>query len=131
MENMKIAILPNLYLKENGTFDKDKAFELSGKIAGVCYDKEGFEHLLKEDIENTKKRINNTLNNGHHSVYDHIMINFNIKGIPKILAMVLNNEHQYTTSEKSGRYTNVTYNNSISNLLKNSLDLVISKLLRI
>lgn len=113
MKNMKIAILPNLYLKENGTFDKEKAFELSGKIAGVCYDKEGFEHLLKEDIENTKKRINNTLNNGHHSVYDHIMINFNIKGIPKILAMVLNNEHQYTTSEKSGRYTNVTYNNSI------------------
>ncbi len=113
MENMKIAILPNLFLKENGTFDKDKAFELSGKIAGVCYDKEGFEHLLKEDIENTKKRINNTLDNGHHSVYDHIMINFNIKGIPKILAMILNNEHQYTTSEKSGRYTNVTYNNSI------------------
>ena len=67
MENMKIAILPNLYLKENGTFDKDKAFELSGKIAGVCYDKEGFEHLLKEDIENTKKRINNTLNNATYA----------------------------------------------------------------
>ena len=50
MENMKIAILPNLYLKENGTFDKAKAFALSRKIAGACYDKEGFEHLLKEDI---------------------------------------------------------------------------------
>ena len=48
-----------------------------------------------------------TLNNGHHSVYDHINISFNLQNIPKILAMVLNNEHQYTTSEKSARYTPV------------------------
>ena len=49
-----------------------------------------------------------TLNNGHHSVYDHTYINFNIQNIPKILAMVLNNEKQYTTSEKSARYTKIT-----------------------
>lgn len=48
-----------------------------------------------------------TLNNGHHSVYDHINLSFNLQNIPKILAMVLNNEHQYTTSEKSVRYTSV------------------------
>lgn len=108
---MKTKILQNFFLKEDGTFDLKNALLFSGRIAGVCYDKEGFEHLEKEDISNTQKRINNTLENDHHSVYDHIMINFNIVGIPKILAMVLNNEHQYTTSEKSARYTDVTYKN--------------------
>lgn len=108
---MKAKILQNFFLKEDGTFDLENALLFSGRIAGVCYDKEGFEHLEKEDISNTQKRINNTLENDHHSVYDHIMINFNIVGIPKILAMVLNNEHQYTTSEKSARYTDVTYKN--------------------
>jgi len=105
--NMKIEILPNLYLKEDGTFDKEKALNLCGKIAGVCYDKEGFNHLENEELEKTNKRINMTLNNGHHSVYDHIFISFNLQNIPKMLAMVLNNEKQYTTSEKSARYTPV------------------------
>ena len=112
MERMEITILPNYFLNENGTFNLEEALNLCGKIAGVCYDKEGFEHLKIEKQEKTDKRIKNTLENGHHSVYDHIMINFNLKGIPKILAMVLNNEHQYTTSEKSGRYTCVTYKNN-------------------
>lgn len=102
---MKIDILPNYFLKSDGTFDKDGAIQLSGKIAGVCYDKEGFAHLKNESEKKTMRRVDMTLNNGHHSVYDHILINFNLQNIPKILAMVLNNEHQYTTSEKSARYT--------------------------
>ena len=105
--NIKIGILPNQFLNSNGTFNKKEAIKLSGKIAGVCYDKEGFSHLENEPEEKTIKRVNLTLNNGHHSVYDHININFNLENIPKILAMVLNNEHQYTTSEKSARYTPV------------------------
>lgn len=104
---IKVGILPNQFLKSDGTFDKQEAIKLSGKIAGVCYDKEGFLHLLNEPIEKTMRRVDMTLNNGHHSVYDHIQINFNIQNIPKILAMVLNNEHEYTTSEKSARYTPV------------------------
>ena len=105
--NIKIGILPNQYRKENGTFDKNEAIKLSGKIAGVCYDKEGFEHLENEPEEKTQRRINMTLNNGHHSVYDHIRLSLNLQNIPKILAMVINNEHDYTTSEKSARYTPV------------------------
>jgi len=108
---IKVGILPNQFLKTNGTFDKDEAIKLSGKIAGVCYDKEGFTHLEKEPVEKTMRRVDMTLNNGHHSVYDHIMISFNLQNIPKILAMVLNNEHQYTTSEKSARYTPVVRQN--------------------
>lgn len=106
--NTRIDILPTIaFLKEDGTFDKDAALNLSGKIAGVCYDKEGFNHLVNEPVEKTNRRIDMTLNNGHHSVYDHINISFNLQNVPKMLAMVINNEHQYTTSEKSARYTPV------------------------
>ena len=104
---IKVGILPNQFLKSDGTFDKDNAIKLSGKIAGVCYDKEGFAHLENEPEEKTMRRVDMTLNNGHHSVYDHISISFNLQNLPKMLAMVLNNEHQYTTSEKSARYTPV------------------------
>ncbi|MEG0826591.1 MAG: FAD-dependent thymidylate synthase [Bacilli bacterium] len=110
MEKIKINILPNLFLNPDGTFDKERAINLCGKIAGVCYDKEGFSHLEKEPLEKTNNRIKMTLNNGHHSVYDHISISFNCQNIPKILAMILNNEHQYTTSEKSARYTPIQRN---------------------
>ena len=104
---LKVDILPNQFLNKDETFNKDEAIKLAGKIAGVCYDKEGFAHLENEPEEKTTRRINLTLSNGHHSVYDHITINFNFQNIPKILAMVLNNEHQYTASEKSARYTPV------------------------
>ena len=106
--NTRIDILPTItFLKDDGTFDKEAALNLSGKIAGVCYDKEGFNHLVNEPVEKTNRRIDMTLNNGHHSVYDHINISFNLQNVPKMLAMVINNEHQYTTSEKSARYTPV------------------------
>ncbi len=104
---MEIELLPNKFLLDNGKFDKKKALNLCGKIAGICYSQHGFEVLKDEDEKKTNSRIDRTINNGHHSVYDHIMINLNIKKLPKILAMVLNNEHQYTTSEKSARYTKV------------------------
>ena len=39
---IKVGILPNQFLKVDGTFDKEKAIQLSGKIAGICYDEEGF-----------------------------------------------------------------------------------------
>lgn len=107
MENLKINFVDEQFLKRDGIFDKDTAFTLGGRIAGVCYDKEGYDNLLKEPLNKTQKRIEITLNNGHHSVYDHVNIRFNIQNIPKILAMVINNEKQYSTSEKSGRYTPV------------------------
>ncbi len=109
-KNIKVDILPNYYLREDGSFNLDEALKICGKIAGVCYDKEGFKHLQNEPIERTERRIKMTLENGHHSVYDHIMISFELQNIPKMLAMVLNNEHEYTTSEKSARYTPVVRN---------------------
>lgn len=112
---MKIELIKNsVFVKEDGTFDLEKALELSGKFAGECYSKEGYFKLRNEALEKTKGRIDLTINNGHHSVYDHNNVTMEIVDIPKMLAMVLNNEKQYTTSEKSLRYTQVTNNNGIS-----------------
>lgn len=104
---MKINIAKSYYQDEFGNNDLENSLLLCGKFAGVCYDKFGYDHIKNEETQKTLKRIELTKNNGHHSVYDHVYISFNISEAPKILAMVLNNEHQYTTSEKSARYTKI------------------------
>lgn len=107
-EKIKIGIVnPNPFLNEDGTYNKKKAILLGGKIAGECYDKEGFDHINQEPVEKTMRRVDLTLNNGHHSVYGHEVIKFNLQNVPKALAMMINNEKEYTTAEKSARYTPV------------------------
>ena len=102
---IKVNIAKAYFEDEEGKLDLDSSLMLSGKFAGVCYDQEGYNHLKDEAEEKTRRRISLTKDNGHHSVYDHIYMSLNITNIPKILAMVLNNEKEYTTSEKSARYT--------------------------
>jgi hypothetical protein len=67
--------------------------------------RENFDVPLNEKPEITARRINLTKQSGHHSVYDHSYITLCIEDAPKLLAMLLNNEKMYTTSEKSARYT--------------------------
>ncbi|MGE5455554.1 MAG: FAD-dependent thymidylate synthase [Ignavibacteriales bacterium] len=108
---MKVELLPNTpFLKRNEAgeiigFDLKEAISFSAKIAGECYEPDGWSKLKNEPIEQTNKREKITIENEHHSVYDHVNITFEIVNIPKILVMILNNEKQYNTSEKSGRYT--------------------------
>lgn len=71
--------------------------------ARVCYTKKDFENVIEEEDKN--KLTERLVNSGHHSVIEHNKINFYFEGIPKMLAMVLNNERPYATSEKSARYT--------------------------
>lgn len=113
-KDIDIKILPNYFLNSDGTYNREAAINFGGRIAGICYDKEGYSHLENEKEEKTIRRVNMTINNGHHSVYGHTSISFDIKNLPKALAMVLNNEHEYTTSEKSLRYTPVINNDVIS-----------------
>lgn len=112
---MEIKLVKNsVFVREDGTYDLDAAINLSGKFAGECYSQYGLVTLLNEPLNKTEKRVEITINNGHHSVYDHNNVTMEIVGIPKMLAMVLNNEKQYTTSEKSLRYTQIISNNGIS-----------------
>ena len=83
----------------------EEAIKFSGTEAGVCYMPDDIDALLNEDEQKTNKRASMTMSSGHHSVFGHSKYNFAFEEIPKILAMILNNEKVYDTSEKSARYT--------------------------
>lgn len=85
--------------------DREIFDEFSGKLAGICYMPENWNALVNESHEKTMKRSKMVKKNTHHSCFDHEWINLYLEDIPKALAMVINNEKFYTTSEKSARYT--------------------------
>lgn len=108
---IKVELLSHTpFLKENGKFDKEAAIKYSAKIAGECYEPEGWSKLKDESEEKTDRRVNLTLGLEHATPYEHVNIGFEIVNLPKILAMVLNNERQCSTSEKSARYTPIDAN---------------------
>lgn len=83
-----------------------KDYELNGgHSANICYTQKSYEEILKEPIEKTLARAEANKENQHHSVFGHDTVQIYFEGIPKIIAMLLNNEHEYNASEKSGRYT--------------------------
>lgn len=103
---MKISIVGST--KPEYILTKEEAIKFGGKSAGICYMPNDINDLFSEPEEKTLRRANMTLNSGHHSVFDHTTYNLVLERIPKILAMILNNEGMYTTSEKSARYTKMT-----------------------
>lgn len=104
---MKIELIATTKVIENPNEipQKEDFDNFGGKSAGICYMPNNFSSLLNEPAEKTARRIAQTKGSGHHSVYDHAYISLYLEDIPKALAMVLNNEKMYTTSEKSARYT--------------------------
>ena len=100
---MKITIIGAA--KPGYVMSVQEALEFSGRAAGICYMKDDWETLCSEDSEKTLKRAKGTLKRKHHSVFGHVNYNILLERIPKILAMILNNEQDYNTSEKSARYT--------------------------
>lgn len=83
----------------------EKLFTFGGKMAGVCYMPDDYFDSKIQDEEKATKRAEGNVRSGHHSVFDHGSITFQISNLPKIMAMILNSVEQYTTSEKSSRYT--------------------------
>lgn len=100
---MKIKVMAST--KVGYVLSKEEALDFSGKSAGICYLPDTLETLFSEAPEKTQRRVKGNLQSGHHSVFGHATYNLALEGIPKILAMILNNEKIYTTSEKSARYT--------------------------
>ena len=100
---MKINIIAST--KVGYELPKEEAVNFSGKSAGICYLPDTLDVLFNEPIEKTEKRASMNIQSGHHSVFGHATYNLSLEGIPKILAMILNNEKVYNTSEKSARYT--------------------------
>lgn len=77
---------------------------LSGKFGGTCYAKEGYATIRTQPVEKAIKRAESTAKRGHHSVFQHGVVNMEIV-CPKLIAMLLNSIGVSNTSEKSARYT--------------------------
>lgn len=108
---MKINI--TAYTKEDTTLSnegKEQLKTFSGKQAGICYmSKQYFDSYVSDDTK-ASKRFPTVAGTGHHSIADHARITILLEDAPKIIAMILNSLGDYTTSEKSGRYTIMTGN---------------------
>ena len=108
VSNLKVTLLPHTpFLKEDGKFDLKKAMLYQGQIAGICYNEDGLLASFQEDEEKTEKRVNMTTYGEHQSVFEHVNVGLYLQNSPKFLNMILNNEHQYSTSERSLRYTEI------------------------
>ena len=125
---MKINVIAST--KSNYFLPKEEAVIFSGKAAGICYLPDSIEKLFNEPEEKTLKRANRTISSGHHSVFSHPTYNLVFEGIPKILAMVLNNEKVYNTSEKSGRYTTMTPSKEEKELYEKWIDIFSKEILK-
>ena len=97
---MDIKIIASTAVGQIATKNDFEMF--GGRAAGVCYMAHTFDEILNEDKDKTQRRIRQTKVGGHHSVYEHGSFSLYLDGIPKIVAMLINNEKQYTTSEKYG-----------------------------
>lgn len=110
----KSARLINLILKEMREEKDLKAYKpfdnnfnniVAGLMGSTCYMKDNFEKLYSRTESQILRIANTVLVNGHHSTFGHAHVTLQITNIPKSLALVLNNEKEYNTSEKSARYT--------------------------
>jgi hypothetical protein len=100
---MKIRVIAST--KPGYVLPKEDANEFAGKSAGICYLPDTLDALLAEPAEKSLKRFGGTKESGHVSPSFHASYNLVMEEIPKFLAMILNNEGLYNTSEKSARYT--------------------------
>lgn len=100
---MEFKILASTSTENNDI--KNRYNKLSGELAGICYMQGDFESIQNQSDEKKLSRAEMIKENGHHSVFDHEFITLYFEDVPKLFAMILNNERVYATSEKSARYT--------------------------
>lgn len=81
-----------------------------GKNAGISQLREGFFGTAVSDPEKALPRFKNTVKMGHMSIADHAWIEVLFENASRMMAMVMNSLQYYNTTEKSGRYTEMTGN---------------------
>ena len=116
---MKIKIDPkNECLTDNKEkLDKREALKAIGVKAAVCFrDGEVTPEQIRdlESDDTLIKRALKTIISDHTSPSEQVSISLEITEIPKIMCMILNNEHQYSADERSLRYTLVKKSDYIS-----------------
>ncbi len=108
----------NRFVTEGGKLDLKREFIYSGIKAAWCYKKGTVTPKdIREMAEDDLIRMGvNTFLSDHGTPNEHDYVSVEITGIPKLLCMILNDEHQYTTCERSLRYTKVLPSDYISDL---------------
>jgi len=96
---MKIEVIATT----NGLKNIQEIMEFCRPCGRVCYSEKDFSEVLREPYR--PEFIEGLIHRGHHSVFEHFNVTFYATDLPKITAMVLNNERQMASSEKSARYT--------------------------
>lgn len=115
---MSLEVTPFLSENEDHISSKDEILAFCGKAFGMCYLQDEFDAIKNESKEKSIKRAKACIKSGHHSGFEHIKYTFCITGISKMLAMILNNQGKYATSEKSGRYTVLDIEDNEETLLR-------------
>ncbi|MBR1988232.1 MAG: FAD-dependent thymidylate synthase [Clostridia bacterium] len=108
--------------------DKHDLDIFCGHVGGVCYMPHSFQDLLMEDQIKTERRIDRTMGDKHHSVFEHGYISLYLEDIPKLMAMVLNNEKVFVTSEKSARYTKMQVSEKEQYLYDKWYEIILDKI---
>lgn len=126
---MKVSLIARTLPLINQEQNLKSSFDVfSAHCAGICYMPADFETIVQEPREKTEKRIKLCKENAHHSVFDHNSFTLYIEGVPKAFCMLLNNEKQYTTSEKSGRYTMMATEGREKEIYDKWIGILISKI---
>ena len=86
---MKIKLIGST----NNYKTKKEFLKFSRACGRQCYSGKDFDDLENELYN--YRLVDSMLKSGHHSVFEHINLTFSMKGLPKALAMILNNEKQY------------------------------------
>lgn len=109
---MKIDLAPNGFIKEDGTYDQEKALYEAGVRAAVCVAKSSGESLVTtSDIrknnskENLIRRGLSTIKDAHTTPSEQESVGLEITGISRRLCLIINNEKEYAADELSLRYT--------------------------
>ncbi len=108
----------NRFLAADGKVDLKKAFMYAGTKAAWCYKPSNAipETIRAMSDEDLVRMGIDTFVNDHGTPSEHYEVSVEFTGIPKLMCMILNNEHQYTSDERSLRYTKVKPSEYISDL---------------
>lgn len=116
---MKVSLdKENRFVTSDGKLDQKQALIYSGLKASWCYKKGTAtpESIRESSIDTLIRRGLETFLNDHGTPNEHFEVSIEVTRIPKLLCMILNDEHQYTTCERSFRYTKVLPSDSITDL---------------
>ena len=109
---MKMKV--NAFMKESDGITPEQLEELktfAGKNAGISQLRDGYFGTAVSDPKKAAPRFNATTKIGHTSIAGHAKIEVIFENTTRLFAMIMNSLQYYDTTEKSGRFTEMTGNN--------------------